>query len=599
MPTSSKHPPSWKLWHHSQGINFQPPLYPILNVARLTTEASPARDAETGSDGVSFGLQANAAMDESLLARPLVRNIVGAEDSTSTRSHTTLKTSGIMETQRKFGELRLENAPSREAITEQQQGVDSCGAPARPRAGDDTTDNDAAPFTPLDYRMPDDVFQTARAAPEGSADSFWSYSLYRGPGEEGKVKVHYCKSAQAAERALQYLVGEKHLGLDLEWVMDANRYSGARKNVSLVQMASQSRVVLLHIALYPAKDELATPTLRRILEDPGVTKLGVWIKGDCTKLRTYLGIDTQRMFELSHLFRQVKYSASGEHALINKKLVPLAKQVLEITGLPLKKEMNVRTSDWSQPLNMDQIGYSASDAYAAVQLFAMLNHQREQLDPTPALPYHADLNKPIPLPPDAWSESSADEDIEEVPADEAALEAEDIEESTASLQQEVFKIMNELHENLAKSCKEGDESQVDASNAPTKTVRRKATAGRSQPATKDPSQPRDVRVTAAEAWLAEFKESRQGQLKAPPSALRAYHVWHSDAALDAKDVAQLLRDPPLQASTVASYILTSLKLEQLPYDKMRVKTGVLAYLPEDILRRRFHTFSKLLKDSHH
>jgi hypothetical protein len=40
---------------------------------------------------------------------------------------------------------------------------------------------------------------------------------------------------------------------------------------------------------------------------------------------------------------------------------------------------------------------SSSDAYAAVQLYAVLNHQRQKLDPVPDIPHHAELNIPIPV----------------------------------------------------------------------------------------------------------------------------------------------------------------------------------------------------------
>lgn len=446
--------------------------------------------------------------------------------------------------------------------------------------------------------MSDDTFQAAKTAPEGSAESFWSYSFYRGPGEEGKVKVHYCRSAHAAERALQHLLEEKHLGLDIEWVIEANKYSGARRNVSLVQLASQSRVVLLHLALYPAKDELATPMLQKLLGDPEVTKLGVWIKGDCTRLKNFLGIEARSIFELSHLFKQVKYSASGQPKLINKKLVSLADQVLETTGLPLKKERNVRTSDWSQPLDMEQIGYAASDAYAAVQLFAMLNHKREQLNPAPALPFHAELDKPIPLPPDVDSSSSEEADTEEQVAAEAELEEEDSGGSLAELQREVIQLLREARKHVADVDGEGSEGQLDTSSISTKVAKRKAAAVRQpRPPPKNSSPPKDPRIIAAEAWLAEYKEGLDGQLTATPSILKAYHVWHANVDLDANDVAQLLRDPPLQASSVASYILTSLKSEQLPFDKVRLETGVLSYLPKNIMKRRSETISKLMSDA--
>lgn len=208
--------------------------------------------------------------------------------------------------------------------------------------------------------MPDAVFRTAKQAEEGTRESFWTYNLYRGPGDNGapdaKVKVHYCKSSHTTERVIkQYFMGEKVLGFDLEWAADALKFQGPRRNVSLVQLASPSRIGLFHLAAYPRNDSLVAPSLKKVLEDPEITKVGVWIKGDCTRLAQHLGIQARGVFELSHLYKLVKYSKSGEHSLINKRIVSLATQVQECLGLPMFKGQDVRSSDWTQTLRMDQV----------------------------------------------------------------------------------------------------------------------------------------------------------------------------------------------------------------------------------------------------
>ncbi len=231
---------------------------------------------------------------------------------------------------------------------EQEQGRD----------GQDGQDDDL-PFTTLEYNMSEEAFRAAKLAAPGTPESFWSYTLYRGPGEDGsgdaKVKVHYCRSKHTTEQVCQYFLNEKVIGFDLEWMPDATRWQGARRNVCLAQLASESRIALFHLSLYPKADSLVAPSFKKIMEDPEITKAGVWIGGDCTRLRTYLDIHARGTFELSHLYKLVKYSAPGESRLINKKLVSLATQVHEHLGLPMFKGHDVRSSDWSQPLRMDQI----------------------------------------------------------------------------------------------------------------------------------------------------------------------------------------------------------------------------------------------------
>jgi hypothetical protein len=216
------------------------------------------------------------------------------------------------------------------------------------------------PHTPLDFKIPDKAFQDAARASEGTPQSFWNYTLYRGPANDGgpgpKVIVHYCTSSRTTERVIQqYFLKEKVLGLDLEWMPNALKVFGPRSNVSLVQLASPSRIGLFHIAAYPKNDSLVAPSLKKLLEDPGITKVGVWIKGDCTRLSDFLDIKTRGQFELSHLYKLVKYSRTGEYNLINKKLAGMATQVKDVLGLPMFKGNDVRASDWSKALNMDQI----------------------------------------------------------------------------------------------------------------------------------------------------------------------------------------------------------------------------------------------------
>ncbi|KAH6626909.1 ribonuclease H-like domain-containing protein [Chaetomium sp. MPI-SDFR-AT-0129] len=275
-----------------------------------------------------------------------------------------------------------------------------------------------APFTPLNFKIPDSVFQEAKNAPEGTPQSYWTYDKYRGPDEDGepnvKVKVHYCRSAHKTEEVVKlHFMDEKLLGFDLEWMKDAYPRLGARANVSLIQLATPTRIGLFHVAMFDRSKRIELPTLKKVMENPEITKAGVWIKGDCTRMSKYLGIQSRGLFELSHLYRQLTHSKAGEYNLINKKLVALRSQVEHYLGLPLFKGEDVRMGNWSRPLDEYQILYSASDVYASVQLYAVLNHLRQTtLDPVPDLPHHAELDIPIPIARPVEVEESETEDQE-------------------------------------------------------------------------------------------------------------------------------------------------------------------------------------------
>jgi exonuclease 3'-5' domain-containing protein 2 len=406
------------------------------------------------------------------------------------------------------------------------------------------------PYPALEWKVSEDLFYAAKKAALNSPESFWSYSLYRGPGEDGpdqKVKVHYCRSLHTTERVCkQYFMNEKVLGFDLEWVADSPRWANARRNVSLIQLASPSRIALFHVALF-AKDEYVAPSFKKIMENSDITKVGVWIKGDATRLRNHLQIDSKGLMELSHLYKLVTYSRSKNYRSINKRLIPMAKQVEEYLHLPLFKGSDVRSSDWSKALNLDQVIYSASDAYAGVQLYAALEHARKQLDPCPPRPYHAELNRPIRLADGVDLDTDTEEELVEQP-----IEKDD-------------------KETPADGAEDPDAPKADLESA-----------------SDCPAAAKDERVIKAETWVAAFKAENQvsdgtktsSSTYATLSELRAYHVWHTNKDLDPSGVAQLLRKPPLKAGTVALYICNAVKKERLPVDRARYQKEVVKALPE-------------------
>ena len=226
------------------------------------------------------------------------------------------------------------------------------------------------PFsTPLGYHIPKAKLQQAIDAAPSVMAAYWQYTLYRGPGgERDRVKVHYCKSKDSTERISQLFLDKEVIGFDIEWMMNATATDGVKKNVALIQIASEERIALFHIARYANAtdvDDFVAPTLKRIMESSDITKVGVSVKGDCTRLRKYLNIEARGIFELSHLYKLVKYSC-GDVKKINKVLVNLAQQVKEHLQLPLWKG-EVRSSDWSQDLNYQQIQCKPSCSSPAVE----------------------------------------------------------------------------------------------------------------------------------------------------------------------------------------------------------------------------------------
>ena len=260
--------------------------------------------------------------------------------------------------------------------------------------------------TPLEFQIPQDALHAAMTAPENSKASFWSSNLYRG-SEDRKILVHYCKTKEVAEKVAQKFVNEKVVGFDIEWKPYAHPAS-IKGNVSLIQLACEDRIALFHLALFSGSStaQLMPPTLKNILESPDIFKVGVAVKGDFSRIVKFLHIEPQGVFELSRLHNLVQYFATDPSKVSNK-LVGLAAQVQQHLQLPLYKggqliddpedTANVRSSDWSLPLNNQQIHYAAADAYAGFRLYDALEEKRKKLKPTPPRPLVCDYdNKPKP-----------------------------------------------------------------------------------------------------------------------------------------------------------------------------------------------------------
>lgn len=208
---------------------------------------------------------------------------------------------------------------------------------------------------PLGFHIPEAQLHHIEKAHQND-QIYWQYSLYQGPSGE-RIKIHYCKSKENSEDIAKLFLNEEVIGFDIEWKQAATAQHGIRKNVSLVQIASEDRIALFHISRYAkgeSLEDLVAPTLKTIMESPNITKVGVSIKADCTRLRKFMGIDSRGIFELSHMYKLVKH-ASDNPKLINKKLVSLAQQVEDHLQLPLYKGSVVRNSDWSEDLKYQQI----------------------------------------------------------------------------------------------------------------------------------------------------------------------------------------------------------------------------------------------------
>ncbi|KND93412.1 Werner syndrome ATP-dependent helicase [Tolypocladium ophioglossoides CBS 100239] len=535
------------LWNPSLGIRFSPSpepkskpkaLYPRLDVSRFLHVAG------SGSSSASdLLLEANAAHDiyPSEKELPNGQSVMEAQ-AALLLADTTVKGGASMET------------PDDITGEKDKRKVNGEGVESNKKQSKDPEPVDP-PRTPLSFNISTDLFYAARAAAAGTPDSFWSHTMYQritSTGAVERVKVHYCTSKHTIEYVCKrHFLGEPVLGLDLEWLPYASRGSSTRENVSLIQVASPGRVGLFHVAMFAKGDDLVAPTFRSIMGDPAVSKVGVHIQGDCTRLSKYLGVKARGVFELSHLYKLVKFAVAGTPRLINKVPVALSTQVEELLRLPLYKGDSVRSSNWMRPLNARQLhADSASDAYAGIQLYHVLEAKRMEIKPVPPRPHHAELGLSIPIP--------------------------------------------EPEPETSEVSDEGASTELDTPAKPTQTPK-KAKAAATPKAAKSPRpapKSRDARVTTAELQTKEYRAAKQTPVSASPAALRAYYIWHANEDLAPESVAKLLRDPPLQINTVVSYILDAITAEKMPYGKARLKAEVIPHLHPNLVSGRYRYLAR-------
>ena len=476
------------------------------------------------------------------------------------------------------------------------------------------------------YEIPVNDKRNALIASRNSTASFWKYSMYKNAAGETPTR-HYCTTFEQTEAQLAKFAGEKVVGFDLEWEKFKSKpgEDSAKRCVSLMQIASEDKVALFHLALFRGGDstaELMPPTLRAFLEDPEIIKVGVNIGGDASRLRRCFGVEMRGNIELSHLYKLVTYGEI-KPAKVNRGLFSLANQVKEILHLPLSKG-EVRTSSWSKRLNNQQCEYAASDAYAGLKLFHELEKRRRAMKSKPPRPAFHELGLPImlggdqtaPSKPEAveatedpLEESAAlqeqdqednDSDEFDTPEDLAALDAY-IESQDATAGAPLPEISYPTLPPLEDFPSELSGLEPPSSSLPDDPLT-KPTRKSSKPST-TPSTPKSTTPTTptfpspeaatAESWSTTWRSQLPAThtVRATKQALRAYHIWHHQGFTLEETAALLRKDPPLALSTVVNYIAEALEKEALEFDEGRVGE-VKERLPESVRWRYGRVYAK-------
>ncbi|XP_050533718.1 exonuclease 3'-5' domain-containing protein 2 [Daktulosphaira vitifoliae] len=148
------------------------------------------------------------------------------------------------------------------------------------------------------------------------------------------------------------------LGLDCEWVTE----NEIRRPIAILQIADYDGMCSL-IRLYKLKT--ISPTLKKLLNNGQVLKVGVAISDDAQLLMNDYNIEISGYIDLRYIAKDC--------GLIERSLAALSYKLL---GCELDKDWRVRASYWeTEILTERQIQYAALDAYVAVKIFEQLRNK--------------------------------------------------------------------------------------------------------------------------------------------------------------------------------------------------------------------------------
>ncbi|XP_029586862.1 exonuclease 3'-5' domain-containing protein 2 [Salmo trutta] len=150
------------------------------------------------------------------------------------------------------------------------------------------------------------------------------------------------------------------LGLDCEWVS----VKGKTSAVSLLQMASYSGLcVLVRLQLFRSSQQDLPLSLKEVLRDPHVLKVGVGCYEDGKRLTRDYGLALGCTVDL-------RYLALRQRKVVLNNGMSLKSLAANLLNVSLDKSLELRCSNWeADQLTQEQMTYAARDAQVSIALF--------------------------------------------------------------------------------------------------------------------------------------------------------------------------------------------------------------------------------------
>ncbi len=171
-------------------------------------------------------------------------------------------------------------------------------------------------------------------------------------------KIIVVQTAAEAEKAVDYLLSKKLLGVDTETRPSFKK--GITHQVALLQVSDEDICFLFRLNMIGM-----TPAIIRLLEDTSVPKIGLSLTDDMMMLHKRADFTAGRFIDLQHYVSELGIEDMS-----------LQKLYANVFGQRISKRE--RLSNWEKDVLTDkQKLYAATDAWACLELYKELNSLKE------------------------------------------------------------------------------------------------------------------------------------------------------------------------------------------------------------------------------
>ncbi|KAK0650107.1 hypothetical protein DIS24_g7161 [Lasiodiplodia hormozganensis] len=405
-----------------------------------------------------------------------------------------------------------------------------------------------------------------KAAAERSNHAYFSYELYRANSERvqdeqeplpGSPELRYHATNATHSDVLRGL-GGKFVGFDLRWKPVARDEDGPKANTSLLMIATDSTIHLLHLARQRNVQPLITEEIKRVLESPDIFKVTVGSKEKCARLQKFLGVNPRGFIDLEDLHYDLQAKAGRT---VSRSPLTLQDLMFEYLGYGLHPEAADMTVDLALRLRRTDQVAMGSNVYACFALWHTIYAEGQQKAEKAALLDRQRSAEQKAL----WERRrSIFSSFSEAPAPNSARRLPD------GLSEEGADDADDFY-----TASKPTDSQTTSASPSLTDIWKSATETEME-------RPGQAVMDAATSWVSSFLGSEDVSSSDGSSRrhqLLSYCLWHY-GGFDVLAIAGNLS--PEMANALPTDILEAIDRDGVPYDEKRV-SELVEMLPEEVV----------------